>query len=136
MSDLKMSDVFDIPLFPVDYQNGIKDRKGNIIMSGDEHEWEKEAMCQAINQHDALTAKVEEQQAEIERLRGMLNEVSNKSIACANELALYIDKVNEGLEKCIIATDTQPPDYHDHQTAHEAGYSATKALEYLSECAK
>ena len=87
MSNVKMSDVFELPVVPVDYQNGIRDGKGNIIMSGDEHENEKVAMCNAINQHDALTAKVAEQAAEIERLMKKIDDLDELRFKMAKLLS-------------------------------------------------
>ncbi|AUR86342.1 coil containing protein [Vibrio phage 1.084.O._10N.261.49.F5] len=100
MSDLKMSDVFKLPLVPVDYQNGIEGSDGNIIVSGDEHHREKVAMCHAINSHDKLTAELAEAKSEIDRLRDALTQ----SQKVMNTFGLiHGDKSYSHKEKCARA---------------------------------
>lgn len=60
MTELKMSDVFELPFKSIDYQNGIIDGNGFGVLFGDMHSEEKEALCLAINSHDKLKQERDE----------------------------------------------------------------------------
>ena len=52
--EMKMSDVFELPFKPIDYQNGIVDSNGFGVLFADFDETEKLALCDAVNNHDRL----------------------------------------------------------------------------------
>lgn len=51
---IKMSDVFSLPLKSVEYQNRIEDNQGDKLLFADFHDYEKDALCEAVNNHDRL----------------------------------------------------------------------------------
>lgn len=62
---MKMKDVFNLPIKSVDYQNQIRDSKDVQLLFADFHEYEKDAICEAINNHDRLTEENEKLKAAI-----------------------------------------------------------------------
>lgn len=69
MSDIKMSDVFDLPIFNNSHTYGsgesiniISDNHCNAIVSADGDLTKNEAdyMCEAVNSHDTMQARITE----------------------------------------------------------------------------
>lgn len=52
MTDIKMSDVFELPLKSIEYQNQIVDKNKIELLFADFHEHEKESLITAINAYD------------------------------------------------------------------------------------
>lgn len=69
---VKMSDVFMLPLHAVDYQNGIEDSFCDEIIFADMHHAEKESLCIAINSYDQHVDLIAKQAWQIKMLREAL----------------------------------------------------------------
>lgn len=67
--------------------------------------------------------------AELEEVKSQLLAMKNKAIECASELNCMIDMANAKME--INCTDSEPPDYFDHQTVHETMVEAKKSEKLL-----
>lgn len=52
MTGIKMSDVFDLPLKSVEYQNQIVGKNKMELLFADFHNYEKDALITAINAYD------------------------------------------------------------------------------------
>ncbi len=64
MADIKMSDVFELPLKSVEYQNQIVDKNKIELLFADFHDYEKGALIEAINTYDANQKRIKELEAQ------------------------------------------------------------------------
>ncbi|CAH9013256.1 putative coil containing protein [Vibrio phage 199E37-1] len=109
MSEVKMSDVFELPMV-----------QGSIVLMSNDHRYviefdasdsnvgdQIESVAHAVNNHDRL------QQENAELLEHLANLVT-ESIALAQFK-------NDTLRKGICSTDMDEPEWHDYQTIGEAG---------------
>ena len=58
MKDIKMSDVFELPLKSFEYQNQIVDKNKIELLFAGFHSYEKDALITAINTYDANQERI------------------------------------------------------------------------------
>ena len=89
MSDIKMSDVFDLP---VEASEDFDDMEVEVSISLDLVDKYAEAACHAINNHDKLTSRVAELEAALGKIKDITGELGGQDPAnFCEELAMEQD---------------------------------------------
>lgn len=68
MADIKISDVFELPLKSIEYQNQIVDKNKMELLFADFHEYEKDALITAINAYDQNQERIKELECAIRNM--------------------------------------------------------------------
>jgi len=85
MNKLKVGEYFQLPLKPIDYQNGIIDCNGFGVLFGDLDEKEKEALCIAVNSYDQLVDTIAEKEKLINELLGSTESAKRRLLRQARD---------------------------------------------------
>lgn len=74
MADIKMSDVFELPLKSVEYQNQIVDKNKMELLFADFHNYEKDALIAAINTYDQNQERIKKLEVALDKLASEASE--------------------------------------------------------------
>lgn len=82
MSEIIVGEAFVLPLKSIDYHNGIVDGNGFGVLFSDLLEYEKKALCHAVNNHDSMQDQItqlEKDKAELVDALKLVNIANNMS---------------------------------------------------------
>ena len=93
-------------------------------------------IANSLSHENVLKAKTRSAGRALMDIMKRVEELENKLIETASELACMIDMENARLEQNISGTDLDDPDYFDHQTVHEAMKLANATITGLNYASK
>lgn len=93
--EIRMSDVFETPFKPIDYQNGIVDCNGFAVLFCDMDINEKESLCSAINNHDSMLDRIAQLESELQAKTDFLALVVEEKQKLIDDKAELVEALTE-----------------------------------------